>query len=109
MRDRGTGLYALVEASNGDLIATGDVTELRKTTPNPVRAASTLRIAVPRGTAMRLALYDVTGRAVRTITSGPGRGRVQEQLDLSGLATGIYFLRLEAAGQAITRKLTVVR
>jgi hypothetical protein len=83
--------------------------ELQKTTPNPVRGAATLRYAVPRSETMRLALYDVLGREVRTIATGAGQGRVDTQLDLSGLASGTYFLRLEAAGQVMTRPLTVVR
>lgn len=83
--------------------------ELQKTTPNPVRGVATLRYAVPRSETMRLALYDVLGREVRTIATGAGQGRIDTQLDLSGLASGTYFLRLEAAGQVMTRPLTVVR
>nr|WP_281253336.1 FG-GAP-like repeat-containing protein [Longibacter salinarum] len=83
--------------------------ELKKTVPNPARESVTLRYAVPDGDKMRLLLYDVLGRKVRTLTHGVGRGRAKKQVDLSGLASGTYFLRLEASGQSITRSLTVVR
>jgi hypothetical protein len=36
-------------------------------------------------------------------------GRHETALDVSGLPSGMYLLRLEAGGEAVTRKLTVVR
>jgi hypothetical protein len=36
-------------------------------------------------------------------------GRHDTTLDVSGLPSGMYLLRLQAGGQAVTRKLTVVR
>ena len=55
----------------------------------------------------RLQLYDVLGRRVRTVSVKPGP-RTQ-RLDVSGLASGMYILRLTAEGAQQTRKLTVVR
>jgi len=83
--------------------------ELQKTVPNPARRTATLRYAVPNGERMRIALYDVLGRKVRTVAAGAGQGRTETQLDLAGLASGTYFLRLEARGQSVTRSLTVAR
>jgi hypothetical protein len=57
-----------------------------------------------------LAVYDVLGRRVRSLAEGPQRaGRHEVAFDASGLASGVYFVRLVTpAGQA-TRRLTVVR
>lgn len=83
--------------------------ELRNPFPNPVHSVATLRYTVPEGENMRLVLYDILGRQVRVIASGRGTGRTEQQLTVSGLASGTYFLRLEAGGQMMTRTVTVTR
>jgi len=86
--------------------------ELLGTAPNPARQRATVRFAVPddaeaAGVTMRL--YDVMGRQVRTVETSAEAGRHEQTLDVSGLSSGVYVLRLRAGGQAQTRKLTVVR
>ncbi|PEN11488.1 hypothetical protein CRI94_15765 [Longibacter salinarum] len=87
--------------------------ELLATFPNPARTATTVQYAVPesvdRSTDVRLMLYDVLGRQVRDVRIGSARGRNEVRMRLDGLASGMYFLRLEAGGQVRTQKLTVVR
>jgi hypothetical protein len=81
---------------------------LTATYPNPVSERVTVELAVPdrEGENARLELYDVLGRRVRAIRIGSGRHRTT--LDVSGLASGMYVLRLRIGGEARTRKLTVV-
>lgn len=83
--------------------------ELRGVFPNPAREQASVRFAVPKRKEVTLRVYDVLGREVRTIASEPAGGRQERQVDLSGLASGTYFLRLSAGGQTKTRKLRVVR
>jgi hypothetical protein len=56
-----------------------------------------------------LRLYDVLGRVVRTLADGRSDGRVETPTDLSGLSSGVYFLRLEAGNTVMTRRLSIVR
>ena len=82
------------------------------TYPNPAHQRATVRFAIPEGTeasGATLRLYDVMGRQVRTVTTSPEAGRHKQILDVSGLASGVYLLRLQADGQTKTRKLTVVQ
>ncbi len=83
--------------------------------PNPLRTSATLRLALPRAARVRLAVFDQQGRAVRTLTAGDlpagehaiawdGRGT-----DGRAVASALYFVRLEAEGRVITRRLAVVR
>jgi hypothetical protein len=82
---------------------------LRKTFPNPARGQATVQFAVPESQDVTLRMYDVLGRTVRTVHQGTAEGRQELQMDLSGLASGTYFLRLSADRQAQTQKLTIIR
>ncbi|WP_169577890.1 choice-of-anchor D domain-containing protein [Salisaeta longa] len=92
----------------------GAVQQLRLlgTFPNPARTHATVRFAVPKGAddaAVRLVLYDVLGRQVRTVRTAATAGRHELQLRVGGLASGLYFLRLQAGGRTQTQKITVVQ
>ena len=96
-------------------VARGGPTGLRlqETYPNPTSGRVTVRFAVPDEAAsegtVRLRLYDMLGRTVRTAAPGAEAGHHERHLDVQGLASGTYLLRLEAGGQQVTRKLTVVQ
>lgn len=90
-----------------------DEVELRGTAPNPVRSRATVQFAVPEDrqtTDVRMQVYDVLGREVKSIDVMAGPGRHEQQLDASELSSGVYFLRLSAEdGAADTQRFTVVR
>ena len=88
---------------------TVDEVELLGTFPNPARTQTTVQFAVPGQQTVALKLYDVMGREVRTLARGPQEGRIEMQVGLSDLSSGIYFLRLQAGGTTKTQKMTVVR
>ena len=88
-----------------------EVTEVQLlgTYPNPAQQRATLRYAVPERQDVKIDLYDILGRRVRTVVDGKREGRHERQLDVSRLASGVYFLRLRADGATKPQKLTVVR
>ena len=88
-----------------------DRLRLLGTSPNPARQRATVRYGVPDGIDgdVELRLYDVLGRRVRTVTAGAESGRHRQTLDLGGLSSGVYVLRLTGGGRAATRKVTVVQ
>lgn len=83
--------------------------------PNPFNPATTVAFTLPRTDLVRLDVYDVAGRRVRTLVNevrGPGRHIVAwDGIDGSGrgLSSGTYLLRLEAGDFSQVRKLTLVR
>ena len=86
--------------------------ELLGTYPNPARERATVRFSVPSGHQdddVRLRMYDVLGRQVRTVAAGSITGRQKHQLDVSDLSSGVYILQLKAGSQTKTQRLTVVR
>lgn len=85
--------------------------ELLGTAPNPARQQATVRYAVPEDmdAKVTLRLYDMVARQVRSMRAHAEAGRHEHPLDVSGLASGVYVLRLVAGGTSKTRKLTIVR
>jgi hypothetical protein len=78
--------------------------------PNPARQTARVRVALPQQAEVSVALYDLLGRRVRTLRSGPvPAGRTEIRADVSELPSGTYFVRLEAGGRVQTKRLTVVR
>jgi surface protein len=86
--------------------------ELLGTYPNPARTRATIRFAVPAragGAEATLQLYDLLGRRVRQVLTPGTAGRHEQQLDVSGLSSGLYVLRLVAGDEVRTQRITVVR
>ena len=84
---------------------------LRGPAPNPVRRHAALSFAVKRETQARIMLYNTLGQRVRSVYHGaPDAGETHRVFfDATGLASGVYFLRLRADGTTKTRRVTVVR
>ena len=85
--------------------------------PNPVRAPITVDYVLPGGF-LGLAvvdIFDVRGSRVRRLVerfTHPGRHVARWDLDSDRggqIASGVYFLRFEAAGYSSTRKILVLR
>ena len=83
--------------------------------PNPFAALTTLRFTLPRATAATLGVFDLRGVRVRLLAEGAlsagehtvvwnGRAHDGRHSD-----AGIYFVRLEAAGVVITRRIVLIR
>jgi hypothetical protein len=83
--------------------------------PNPVRKNSRISYDLPKSGNVRLSVCDATGRTVRMLvneTKGPGRYSTGwDGRNGSGmlLPAGIYFSRLEAGTERLTRKLVIAR
>lgn len=78
--------------------------------PNPVAGRASLDLTLDRAMNVVVRLFDVTGREVATLAEGSyTAGRTPLTVDARSLAPGVYVLRVEADGQAVSRRLTVVR
>lgn len=77
--------------------------------PNPLRSGfATVRFALPKAAVLRLALYDVAGRAVLHQTV-PAVKQGTTSLDIRSIPNGVYLVRLDADGYSATQKLVVQR
>lgn len=79
--------------------------------PNPTNSAATVSFAIKEQSEMTIRLYNTLGQQVATVYEGtPQAGERQTaRVEVNGLPSGAYFLRLRANGQTRTRRLTVVR
>jgi hypothetical protein len=83
---------------------------LRGAAPNPFRSITELEYDVPETAPVKIAVYDLLGRQVATLldrTEKAGTHRVQ--FDGSGLASGVYLVRLVADGAVHTQRISLVR
>jgi hypothetical protein len=89
---------------------------LHQSVPNPFTGSATrIGFAVPRASDVRLRVFDVSGRLVRTLVNGPldagahvvdWNGRNEQS---KAVSNGVYFYRLQAEGKSATRKMILVR
>ncbi len=112
------GKYIHVPLGSSDV--SGDpirpaVISLLPAAPNPFRFGTTVRFTLPEARAVRIDVFDVTGRRVASPAVGSwpaGAHAVQwDGRDLSGLpvASGVYFMRLEAGSTRQSAKVLRIR
>jgi hypothetical protein len=95
--------------------ATASAIALGAPWPNPADDALRVALALARGAAVDVALYDVAGRRVLTLASGPMRSGTTElarPLSAPGgrrLASGVYLLHARAGSVSASRRVVVAR
>jgi hypothetical protein len=86
--------------------------------PNPARGGTRIPFAIPAGSSgsrVRLELFGLDGRVVRTLLDEPATSGARsvrwDGLDRDGaaVAAGVYFYRLSYGGRSLSRKLAVTR
>jgi hypothetical protein len=108
------------EASVGATTGVGHTPSLTALTvlenmPNPFTATTTLRVGLPKAGDVEIDVFDVAGRRVggeRTPALAAGWREIAfDARDTAGraLPSGVYFYRVKAAGETITRKMVIAR
>lgn len=83
---------------------------LHQNYPNPFNPTTTLTYELPEQAEVRLQVFDSMGRLVSTLVSGTAQaGTHQVRFDGSGLASGLYFVRLQTGDWVVTSKMTLVK
>ena len=92
---RGTGIYAFA---------------LEESYPNPFNPTTTIRYTIPERTRVVIKVFNILGKEVATLVNevqDPGAQSVR--FDASGLASGMYFYRLEAQGFVEVKKTLLLK
>ncbi len=84
--------------------------------PNPFNPSTTISFDLSRGMAVDLNVYDLAGRLVGVLLKSDARPAGRNEVVWRGrddhgraLPSGTYFYRLEAGGQAVTRRMMLLK
>lgn len=78
--------------------------------PNPTTGSSSIAFTLPRAGRARVRVFDTTGREVaRLVDAMLGAGRYEARWNGRGIAPGLFFVRLDAAGDHRQKRIVVLR
>lgn len=82
--------------------------------PNPVRGMATISFSLPREVPVRLSVLDVSGREVAVLAAGSRPAGTYAPVWRTGTASGgpvagVYFVRLAAGEETLSRRILVLR
>ncbi len=78
--------------------------------PNPFNPKTTIEFDLPEAGNVRIAIYDILGREVQNVVKrGLNYGKHYFNFNASGLASGVYFYRLEAGSFTKIKKMVLVK
>jgi len=83
--------------------------QLWPNSPNPFNPSTTIHFDLPQAGRVKLAVYNLRGELVQTLVDGEiSAGAHSVRFDGRGLASGVYFYRMEAGGvYMMTRKMVL--
>ncbi|MEX2363818.1 MAG: T9SS type A sorting domain-containing protein, partial [Balneolaceae bacterium] len=84
---------------------------LEQNYPNPFNPTTVISYQLAVNSLVNLEVFDVMGRKVAVLVDGERKsaGSHQVTFDASGLSSGMYFYRLQSAGQTFTQKMMLVK
>ncbi|MEQ8523411.1 T9SS type A sorting domain-containing protein [Gracilimonas sp.] len=79
--------------------------------PNPFNPSTVISYQLAENSLVQLEVFDVTGRKVAVLVEGERKaaGTHEVSFEAENLASGVYFYRLETAGQTLTQKMLLVK
>jgi hypothetical protein len=78
--------------------------------PNPFNPATTVEFTLETAGNYDLAVYNITGRRIATLSSGyADAGMYKQTWNAGDVTSGIYFIRLRSAGRVATRKVVLIK
>jgi len=84
--------------------------DLPQNYPNPFNPSTTIEFDLPMTLNGSLKIYNIRGQLVETLMSGTmSAGFHSIQYDATGLASGLYFYRLEVGSFTSTKKMLLIR
>lgn len=100
---------ALLSNGNAETSVPGEYL-LEQNYPNPFNPSTGIRYSIPAGGNVVLKVYDVTGRAVKTLVNEfRSAGSYEVTFDASGLASGIYYYSISSGEFSKTMKMVLIK
>ena len=116
-RDSRSAVYAakldtggIVTSVGGDETQMPQSFQLEQNYPNPFNPSTIIRYSLSRGSFVSLKVLDILGRELRTLVNEEqSTGGHELQFNAEGLSSGMYFYRLRAGNQTLTKKMLLVQ
>ena len=87
-----------------------DAFALEQNYPNPFNPSTAIEYALPEAAHVFIEVFDATGRSAGVLVDGVRpAGRHSARFDAGSLPSGLYVYRMQAGGQTMVRKMTLVR
>ena len=84
--------------------------DLSQNYPNPFNPTTRIEYTVPRNVYVKLTVYNVLGQQVSLLVEGNRTaGKYTITWNASGMASGVYFYRLETGDSAIMKKMMLMK
>lgn len=84
--------------------------ELEQNYPNPFNPSTQIRFTLQSSHVTRLTVYDILGREITVLVNGPmSAGSHSVSFDASNLTSGVYVYKLEAGGEILTKRMTLLK
>jgi subtilisin family serine protease len=78
--------------------------------PNPFNPSTVIKYSVPKQSLVKMIIYDVTGREVKTLVNEIKQaGNYEAVFDGTSLASGVYFYRMTSGDFVDVRKMVLVK
>lgn len=83
---------------------------LEQNYPNPFNPTTSIQYSLAHAGEVQLDIYNVMGQQVETLVSGvKSAGNYRVSWDAADMASGIYYYRLKAGKQVVTRQMTLIK
>jgi hypothetical protein len=103
-------LETVTGVDRGEAPTVPNETRLFGNYPNPFNPTTNIRYQIPDIRYLKLAVYDLLGREVGILANGMGEaGNHTVVFNASGLASGVYYCRLQTDAHFETQKMILVR
>lgn len=98
-----------------DNVVTPSIPQINSNYPNPFNPSTTIEYSIPQTGRVKLSIYNIRGQKVKTMINGDmekGQHRIVWNGRDDGnrsVASGVYFIRIEAAGKTSIRKAMLLK
>jgi len=78
--------------------------------PNPFNASTNIKYTIPKGSYVKIVVYDILGRKLKTLINGEkSEGTFIIQLSANDLSSGVYYYQLQTKEFIQTKKLILIK
>lgn len=109
----GRGVFMGKAATNTSIANASELplqVSLKQNYPNPFNPSTTLAFSLSRATTARIDIFNSNGQLVSTLLNERLQaGQYQREFNAANLNSGVYFARLQAGDETVTKKMTLLK